>query len=56
MSPLNRILNASSGKFVRGNHWLRIHGAASTGKKAKRSLHRQERHETRQILRKALED
>lgn len=31
--------------------WLRLRGASSTGKKAKRMIHRTERHESRQELR-----
>lgn len=37
--------------FRRGLTWLRDSGAAATGKKAKRLLHRRDRHQVRQQLR-----
>ncbi len=42
---------AAQNIFRRGLTWLRDSGAAATGKKAKRRLHRRERHEARQQLR-----
>lgn len=35
--------------------WLKIRGIGATGKKAKRKLHRRERHQTRQQIRTQLQ-
>lgn len=39
----------------RGQHWLRMRGAAGVGKPAKRIIHRKERHQTRHELRIEIE-
>lgn len=52
-SILDRLVS-NTGEFKQSTHWLRIRGAASTGKKAKRAIHREERRETRRQLRDAL--
>ena len=47
------ILSTSDHK--KSTRWLRVRGADSTGKKAKRSIHRHERHESRHLIRQDLE-
>lgn len=40
-----------SNLFRRGHDWLRKTGVGATGKKAKRLIHRRDRHESRHQLR-----
>lgn len=47
------ILSTSDHK--KSTRWLRVRGADSTGKKAKRAIHRHERHESRLQIRQALQ-
>lgn len=39
----------------KSTHWLRVRGADSRGKKAKRAIHREERRQTKAQIRQALE-
>ena len=52
-SIFKRLLNTTEHK--RSTHWMRLRGAASTGKKAKRAIHREERRQTKIQIRQALD-
>lgn len=52
-SILDRLLNNTEHR--KSTHWLKVRGAAGTGKKAKRAIHREERRITKHQIRAAME-
>jgi hypothetical protein len=52
-SILDRLINQPGHR--KSTHWLKIRGADSKGKKAKRRIHREERRATKAQLRQSLD-